>query len=167
MIIKFTNRLKGGILVHPNLIKKGSLLIAGVTGDGNQTGEIWQKFMELNQKIGLKNKLSDNGYEIRIYNDVCCECHVGLAVSDSDVDESFSIVKLPASEYASFDVYVSRGYDSENSAMNEWLETNEEGYSQKMYDGKPYCIEYYDERFQGNEADSIVEIWVPIEKKNS
>jgi predicted transcriptional regulator YdeE len=49
--------------------------------------------------------------------------------------------------------------------MNEWLKSNQEGYSERLIDGKHYCVEYYDERFKGNEAGSIVEIWVPIEKK--
>lgn len=164
LIIKFTNRLKGGIFVHPNLIKKGPLLIAGVTGDGSKTGELWQNFMDINEKIGLKNKLSDNGFEIRIYSENECKCYVGCAVSDSNVDNSYTLLKLPASEYASFDVYVAKGYESENSAMNEWLDANKERYTQKLYDGKPYAIEFYDERFNGNEKDSIVEIWVPIEK---
>lgn len=151
--------------MHPNLIKKNRLLIAGVTGDGNKTGEVWQKFIALHTKIGLKNKLSDNGYEIRIYTNNECSCHVGFSVANNDVDGSFTILELPASEYASFDVYVSQGYDSENTAMDEWLETNNRGYIQRLYDGKPYAVEYYDERFHGDEADSIVEIWVPVKKQ--
>ncbi len=166
MIIRFTNRLKGGILVHPTIIKRNKLIIAGVSGDGNKTGEVWQKFMTLNKMIGFKNKLADNGYEIRLYTQDECECHVGFAVKNHDVDNSFTIMELPASGYASFNVYVTRGYDSENSAMNEWLKTNTDGYVQKLYDGKPYVVEYYDERFRGNQTDSIVEIWVPIEKNS-
>lgn len=165
MIIKFTNRLKGGILVSPNIIKKEPLLIAGVTGDGSKTGELWQHFIELDQKIGLNNKLSDNGYEVRIYAESECKCHVGVAVSDSKVNKPFTLLQLPASEYASFDVYVVKGYESENSAMDEWLESNKERYVQKLYDGMPYAVEFYDERFHGNNEDSIVEIWIPLEKK--
>lgn len=167
IIIKFTNRLKGGILVYPNIIKKQSLLIAGITGDGSKTGELWQCFMEANKKIGLNNKLSDNGYEIRIYTESECKCHVGVSVSDSNVNSAFTLFQLPASEYASFDVYVAKGYESENSAMDEWLEVNKERYVQKLYDGKPYAVEFYDERFNGNNTDSIVEIWIPIEKNKS
>ena len=71
---------------------------------------------------------------------------------------------LPPSEYASFDVYVVNGYDSENNAMDEWLKTNQMGYTEKLLDGINYCVEYYDERFNGNETGSIVEIWYPITK---
>ncbi|HLV10787.1 MAG TPA: AraC family transcriptional regulator [Halanaerobiales bacterium] len=163
IIKRFTNKLKGGILVHPKLIKKGELLIAGVTGDGSKTHELWEQFEELNKKIGCRNKLSDNGYEIRIYNDDECKCHVGFSVSDSKVDSAFTLLKLPASSYALFEVYVARGYDSENDAMDDWLEANKESYKQRKIDGKPYVVEYYDERFDGDSEDSIVEIWVPIE----
>lgn len=165
MIIKFTNRLKGGIFVYPNIIKKESMLIAGVTGDGSETEELWKRFMEINEKIGLNNKLSDNGFEIRIHTENGCKCHVGLPVSDDNVNSSFALLQLPASEYASFDVYVAKGYESENSAMDEWLDVNKKSYVQKLYDGNPYAVEFYDERFHGNNTDSIVEIWIPIEKK--
>jgi len=84
-------------------------------------------------------------------------------VSDKQVNPAYRVVELPASEYASFDVYVARGYDSENSAMNEWLANNDQKYRERLLDGKHYCVEFYDERFHGEEEDSIVEIWVPIE----
>lgn len=160
----FTKKLKGGILVHPKIIKKEGLLIAGITGDGSKTRELWERFCELYDKIGFRNKLSDNSYEIRIYNGNRCTCHVGVAVSDSEVNSAFTILKLPSSTYAAFEVYVARGYDSENNAMDEWLEANKEKYKQRLIDGSPYVVEYYDERFKGNSEDSIVEIWIPIEK---
>lgn len=164
MIIKFTNRLRGGIFLNPKIIKRNKLIIAGVSGDGSRTGEVWQAFEKLNNDIGLPQKLSDNGYEIRIHGEGGGIVHVGFAVSNEDVNPEFTIMTLPASQYASFDVYVAKGYESENNAMNEWLETNEAGWRQRFLDGKSYVAEYYDERFNGNETDSIVEIWVPIEK---
>jgi len=93
-----------------------------------------------------------------------CTVHVGYAITGSPVEEPYCIYKLPASEYASFDVYVANGYESENTAMDEWLATNQQGYSERLLDNAHYCVEYYDERFNGNEAGSIVEIWVPIKK---
>jgi len=48
--------------------------------------------------------------------------------------------------------------------MTEWLETNQQGYRERRLGSAHYCVEYYDERFNGSEAGSIVEIWVPIEK---
>lgn len=150
--------------MHPKMMKKGELLIAGITGDGSKTYELWERFCKLYEEIGINNKLSDNSYEIRIYDGNKCMCHVGVCVYDNEVDSAFTLLKLPASTYASFEVYVARGYDSENDAMNEWLEANKEKYKQRRIDGNPYVVEFYDERFNGNSEDSIVEIWIPIEK---
>ena len=85
----------------------------------------------------------------------------GLGVAAFEGD---SMLGFLCSVYASFDVYVANGYESENNAMNEWLETNKQGYSERLLGNTHYCVEYYDERFKGNEADSIVEIWIPIIK---
>jgi len=164
MIMKFTNRLKGGIFLNPKIIKKGKLIIAGVSGDGNKTGEVWEKFMALAAEKPVANKISDNGYEIRLYIGDTSTVHVGYAVPDNSVIEPYEIYELPASEYASFDVYVANGYDSENSAMDEWLASNGQGYVERQLGDTHYCVEYYDERFNGEEAGSIVEIWVPIKK---
>ena len=165
MIMKFTNRLKGGIYVNPKIIKRDRLIIAGVSGDGDKTGAVWEAFERLSNEKPLANKLSDNGYEIRLYDGSSSTVHVGNAVTDSSSDEAYLLQSLPASEYASFDVYVANGYESENNAMNEWLETNKQGYSERLLGNAHYCVEYYDERFKGNEADSIVEIWIPIIKQ--
>jgi AraC-like DNA-binding protein/predicted transcriptional regulator YdeE len=164
MIMKFTNRLKGGIYVNPKIIKRDRLIIAGVSGDGDKTGAVWEAFERLINEKPLANKLSDNGYEIRLYDGSSSTVHVGNAVTDSSSDEAYLLQSLPASEYASFDVYVVNGYESEYNAMNEWLEMNTQGYSERLLGNAHYCVEYYDELFKGNEADSIVEIWIPIIK---
>lgn len=165
LIIKFRNRLQGGIILNPNIIKQKSLYIAGFSRDGNETWEAWNAFETLCREKPLENKLSDNGYEIRTYyKDGTTTVHVGRAVSTDTVPHPYSVIKLLASTYASFDVYVENGYESENNAINEWLKTNKEGYSEKLHDNNHYCVEFYDERFSGNEAGSIVEIWIPVEK---
>lgn len=165
LIMKFTNRLRGGIFLDPNIIKREAMTIAGVNGDGNQTGDVWNAFEKLSNEKPLKNALSQNGYEIRIQDGDNCTVYVGNVVSSKDVDSEYSILEIPSSKYASFDIYVANGYGSENNAMNEWLTANSENYSERLLNGNShYCIEYYDERFNGNETNSIVEIWIPIEK---
>ena len=164
MIMKFTNRLRGGVYLNPKIIKRGALTIAGVAGEGDKTGEVWERFMQLSGEREPANKLSDNGYEIRLYDGEVSAIHVGYAVSGKDAVEGYALYTLPASEYASFDVYVANGYDSENNAMGEWLMTNGQGYSERTLGEAHYCVEYYDERFRGDEAGSIVEIWVPVKK---
>lgn len=165
MIMKFTNRLRGGIYLNPKTIKQDMLKIAGVSGDGDKTWEVWNAFEKLNSEKPLTNMISNNGYEIRLCERDTCTVHVGYAVLDDQIDAPYTLFTLPASKYASFDVYVANGYDSENSAMNEWLKTNPEGYSERLLGDAHYCVEYYDERFSGNGTGSIVEIWAPIEKK--
>lgn len=166
MIIRFTNRMKGGMIVKPNIIKKGKLRVAGVTGDGSETAEVWMDFERRAAEFGIPEKLSENGYEIRFAGDGSWPVHVGYLVPEgARVDGAFTVMELPASTYASFDVYVSKGYTSENDAMREWLDTNGEGYVERLLDGGEYVVEYYDERFHGEEEGSIVEIWLPIKKE--
>ena len=165
MIMKFTNRLKGGIYVNPKIINRGEIIVACTAGDGNKTYEVWQAFEKLSKDKPPCNKVSDNGYEIRIYDGEKCTVYTGLSVTDEEVDPEYTIFKIPASKYASFDVYPANGYESENIAMDNWLSTNNEGYTERLLDSRHYCVEFYDERFKGEEAGSIVEIWVPVEKK--
>jgi len=150
--------------MKPKIIKKEEINIAGVCGDGNKTAELWEEFSRKDENIGVKNKESNYGYEVRIYSDKHCECHVGASVSDVKGNEKFDLLTLPPNEYAVFEVFVTEGYDSQNEAMDEWLQNNPQGYVQAKYDGDPYVVEYYDERFNEDEPDSIVEIWVPITK---
>jgi len=144
MIRKFTNRLKGGIYVHPRIIRKDKLIIAGVSGDGNRTGEVWQEYMKLSREKPLPGKCSEHGYEVRRYENGACTVHVGVAVPEGAVDPAYAVWRLPASKYAAFDVYVLNGYDSENSAMDEWLATNAEGYRERLMGEAHYCVEFYD-----------------------
>ena len=150
--------------MNPKLIKRRALRVAGISGDGDATAEVWQAFEKLNKQRPLRNELSGDGYEIRLYENDKSTVHVGHAVEDERVDSAYTVVTLPASEYASFEVYVANGYDSENSAMMEWLATNEQGYAERLLGDAHYCVEFYDSRFTGNEAGSIVEIWVPVAK---
>lgn len=72
--------------MHPKMMRQDELLIAGLTGDGRVTSELWERFGKLYDEIGIRNKLSENSYEIRIYDGNECTCHVGVSVSDNNVD---------------------------------------------------------------------------------
>lgn len=164
LIMKFTNRLKGGIYLNPNIIERKELLVAGVSGDGFQTQEVWDRFEKLCAEKPPEGRISESGHEVRLYDNGESTVHVGHLVSGDAVDPAYTVLRLPASQYASFEVYVAKGYDSESSAMGEWLSTNKEGYTERLLGEAHYCVEYYDERFNGSESGSIVEIWVPIEQ---
>ena len=151
--------------MSPQLISHTELIIAGVSGDGRETAAVWEKFDKMIAEMPILGKTSDNGYEVRIYEGNSCIVHVGFAVSDEKVDPAYQILKIPASQYASFDVYPAKGYDSGNVAMDKWLAENSREYSERLLGEKHYCVEFYGEKFKCNEPDSIVEIWIPIEKK--
>jgi len=149
--------------MEPKIMSKGELLIAGVSGDASETGQLWQRFSELDKKVGLKNCLSRHGYEVRLhYQDGQAKVHVGVCVADSNVDGAFTVLRLPASTYAVWEVYVARGYDSANADMDRWLEANRARYGERKLDGAHYAVEHYDERFKGDSEDSVVEIWIPL-----
>lgn len=150
--------------MNPNIIKKGKMILAGVSGAGDETAEIWKRFMELYREAPPTDRISDDSYEVRVFDSATGKEHVfvGCEVnSDCGEYESFQI---PSSEYASFEVYVEMGYESENKAMDEWLASNEKGYVRNLLEEKPYCIEHYDARFDGDNEESIVEIWLPVKK---
>ncbi len=164
LVDAFRSKLKGGVLTEPRIIERPQMYIAGVGGDGSKTAAVWQSFIMLNDRKKLTNALSQDSYEIRVCENCGQRCHVGFSLNAPMADEEYTVVSLPATLYASFDVYVAEGYDSQNNAMDEWLNSNKNIYAQRLLDGKYYIVEYYDERFHGNETDSIVEIWIPIEE---
>ncbi len=50
--------------------------------------------------------------------------------------------------------------------MSEWLISNEKRYERNLFERKFYCMEHYDSRFNGDNDEFIVEIWLPVKKKN-
>lgn len=164
LVKQFTNRLKGGTLMNPNMIKKEKIILAGVSGFGNETAQIWKRFMKLYKEVPLTGKISDDSYEVRIYDSATEKESVFVGCEITSGCDGYEIFQIPSSEYASFDVYVEEGYESENDAMEEWLVSNEKGYVRNLLEGKPYCIEHYDARFDAGNGESIVEIWLPIKK---
>ena len=154
------------VLIEPKIIRKGEIILAGVIGNGSQTGEIWDEYMRLESQNPISNKKENCGYELRMYNeDNECECLVGVRITSEIENSPYHCIRLPDVLYAVFEIYPAKGYESQNEAMDKWLSANQNKYEEFTLDKKHYAIEYYDERFKGNEdADSIVEIWIPILK---
>lgn len=167
LVKRFTNRLKGGILMNPKMIKKKEMILAGVSGGGHETAETWKRFMTLDAERPLTDTASIGAYEVRMADSATGgeRVFVGCEVKDAQsADEAYETFKLPPSAYASFDVYVQDGYESENDAMSEWLLSNEKKWARNLLEGKPYCVEHYDARFNGENDESIVEIWLPVQE---
>jgi predicted transcriptional regulator YdeE len=139
------------------------LLIAGVTGKGNETARLWESYTSLSKSAPIPNKAGTSRYEIRLYSeDKGPEVTLGQRVKAGPVRPEYQTVTLPESRYAVFEVHPANGYDSENVAMDEWLKTNGK-YRQVGLDDKLFAILVYDDRYKG-EADlaSVVECWVPV-----
>lgn len=149
------------VLIEPKIIRKGEIILAGVQGLGSNTGALWHDYEALEEERPLYNKVDDSGYELRIEK----ECLVGSSVKHMKEDETYVYKRLPDVLYAVFEIYPFKGYESQNAAIDKWLMDNKRFYNQFKLEEGHYAIEYYDERFKGNEnPDSIVEIWIPVIK---
>ena len=168
LIKKERDKLKPELL-EPKIIKKRGILVAGVCGNGNETAKLWQKYEQLERNNPIKNKVDDWGYEVRLYDETNkCECYVGVCVDKSVTQSCYSSIILPDNIlYAVFDIYPIEGYESQNKFMDDWLEKNKDKYEQYKIDDRYFVVEYYGERFKGNDdIESVVEIWIPIIKKH-
>ena len=148
--------------MQPKIIKKDTLHITGLTGDGNKTGELWNDF-DTQYKSAPFLKSDNCGYEIRFHDGK--DIHVGFSETSPDKATSFTTITLSAAEYAVFDVYVAKGYDSGNDEVDRWLADNSTQFKQLQLNGKHFIIECYNEKFKGGDKqDSIVEMWIPLSR---
>ena len=147
--------------MEPTIIKKDALVIRGLTGDGADTAGLWGRFERAYDSQPFA-QADTSGYEIRVYGKGGCDCHVGVAVAGGEAREPFCDFALPKTYYASFDIIVANGYDSENARMNAWLASNPDGWVQSEEpDGGSIAVECYNSRFK---SEGIVEIWIPVHK---
>ena len=155
--------------MEPKIVQMEKLCVVGLTGNGAETGKVWEDFERLYDEKPF-TKADENGYEIRFFNGEekvisGMDIHVGFLSMSIDAIDGFSTIVLPATEYAVFDVFVLKGYDSENENMDKWLLKNSDKYTHLQMDGKYFVVECFNERFKdGNQPDSIIEIWIPLKK---
>ena len=150
--------------MEPKIMSKKAFLVAGVTGSGDETGKAWDALRKIQKLYPLKNQVGEAGYEIRMYPaERPGEVHVGVAVKDARVPAEYKVVSLPASTYAEFVIYPSKGYESSNTEMNKWLSDNAGIYKEALINGKHFAIEVYDKRYKGDkDPTSVVGCLVPI-----
>ncbi len=140
------------------------LLIAGVKGKGSETAKLWQSHLSLSKSAPIPNRAGKFGYEVRFYTENKePEVHVGQRVKAGPVRPEYQTVTLPESLYAVFEIQPARGWQSGNSAMDEWLKTNGK-YRQVGMDDRLFAVLVYDdERYKGEtDPASVVECWVPV-----
>jgi len=150
--------------MEPKKIEKGVLIIVGVTGSGDETGKAWEAFMKLDKLNPLKNKVGEEGYEIRMYHgEGPGEVQVGVQVKDARVPPEYKVISLPASQYAEFEIYPAKGWESSNAEINNWLSENTGFYQQSRLGDKTYAVEVYDKRYKGDkDPTSVLGILIPI-----
>jgi predicted transcriptional regulator YdeE len=150
--------------MNPKIIKKDAFLIAGVTGSGDETGKAWEAFRKLDKINPLKNKVGEEGYEIRMYpGEGPGEVNVGVMVKDARVPAEYRVISLPASQYAEFEIFPSKGYESSNAEMNNWLSEKASVFKEALINSRHFVIEVYDKRYNGDkDPNSVVGILVPI-----
>lgn len=153
------------VLLEPKIIKKEGIIVSGVCGDGSKTAKLWQEYEELERKDPLMNKNENSGYEVRLYDgNGKCECYVGVCTDKEVYQSGYCSITLPDDIlYAVFEIYPIEGYESQNKFIDNWLEKNKNIYEQYKMNDKYFAVEYYGEKFKGNnDPESIVEIWIPI-----
>ena len=151
--------------MEPNLFEKDAMIIAGVSGSGDETGKVWQDYMKLEKLNPLNNTVEAVGYEVRMFPGGVGpgQVHVGMNVTDTHVPLEYKCLVLPASLYAEFLICPAKGYESSNEKMDTWLSDNADRYIQRYLNGNSYGIEVYDERFKGNsDPESIVGMLIPV-----
>jgi predicted transcriptional regulator YdeE len=147
----------------PKMIIKGETAIYGLRGDGANTGTLWAKFEKRFSKKPF-DKIGEEAYEIRTFKGAKpgADVLVGYEWDNAYAATGWNFAVLPAGEYAVFDVLVTNGYDSENAAMEQWLDDNKERYIGR---GDFVVERYVPEKFKGGDkADSIVEMWLPVSR---
>lgn len=152
--------------MKPKIYSREAFLVAGVTGSGDETAKVWEAFMKIQKMHPLKNQVGEEGYEVRLYPaEGPGKVHVGMQVKDANVPAEYKIFSLPASLYAEFEIYPSKGYESSNTEMNQWLMDNANVYKEALLNGLHYAIEVYDKRYKGDkDPTSVVGILAPIVK---
>jgi predicted transcriptional regulator YdeE len=150
--------------MEPKIYSREALLIAGVSGSGDETARAWEAFMKLTKLSPLTNQAGEEGYEIRLYAaDGQCRVHVGLPVKDQSIPSEYQIMSLPGSLYAEFEIRPSRGYTSSNATIDRWLADNTARYKERLLADKHLAVEVYDKRYKGEEdPESVVGILIPV-----
>jgi predicted transcriptional regulator YdeE len=150
--------------MEPKMVRKEALIIAGIGGNGNETVKVWETLMKIQRLHPLTNQASEEAFEVRMHPPNGPEkIHIGMLVKDEKVPSVYKTLTIPAADYAEFEIYPAKGYDSTNAAINQWLAENVSEYQEAQLDGQRYVIEIYDNRYKGDKnPDSVVGILVPL-----
>jgi AraC family transcriptional regulator len=156
-------------MLHPRIIELQPKTLTGkqvrMSLVNNQTGLLWQSFMQQRKQLAVVNNLL---YSLQVYgadyftsfNPANEFTKWALAeVSDTaDLPKGFERFHLPGGLYAVFD---HKGSSTEifQRIFSEWLPQSDYG-----LDDRPH-FELLGEKYRNNSDDSEEEIWIPVRKK--
>lgn len=155
--------------MQPKIIIKGEMAIHGFRGDSTETGALWEKFEKRYAKKPFE-KVGENFFEIRTSkgkkpahpgSDVL----VGYERTLKSNDGGYHCMVLPAGEYAVSNDCADDGCDSDNTAMQRWLDENGTYIRREIYDNN-FIIKCYNiKKSNDNGKPGSLEIWIPVYNK--
>ncbi len=168
-MIKTTSR--GKYMQSPKIITKDTFRVLGVlcrsTMNDNTIPALWDKFHQICGDIpgviqpGAALGICYADEDVEMTPDTPFNYLAGMEVSmDTPVPAGMVDKVVPAAEYAVFEHIGSLDtlHDTYSSIYGEWLPaSNYERFGDIDF-------ELYDERFRYGEAESVMEIWVPVKK---
>lgn len=165
---------KETVKIEPEYVELGEMTVVGLSSlvsmNCNLIHQLWERFMPREKEIkniaipDVALEVSFDTKEINIEGtekkDYEFFVVVGLAVKTiDDIPEGMTYKKVPAHKYAKFTHKgpISNIMETYNHIYNEWLPN-----SGHEYDWQACEVEWYDNRFKIDEADSEFDIYIPI-----
>ncbi len=169
--LKLIHKTKGAKMLSPRIVKKAAFKAVGIscmsTMQNNVIPQLWGEFSKVcanipnsaNPGTALGICSSPEGTEINEntpFKYLAC-----MEVSSfDDIPEGMESRELPEAEYAVFE------HHGALDTLDKTYEAIYQGWFSKgeYKQGGNYDFELYDHRFKFGESDSILEIWVPVQK---
>jgi len=172
----FQLSLIGGIKMDCNIIKRSEMLFEGcfIKCEGGNDWGLWE---EMDSKEASDPKYAHhhlvNGhqaYEIRFYTKNGEYAFIGLEVTHEEADVAWEYLKIPAAEYAVFDINQKIDTRPQFEGVNDWLDEHKDILKQMEWDAggridsSVFVICLYDH--SGKYAEKqVMEFLIPIVKK--
>jgi len=165
----FKHYRKGVIMLSPRMEHKEEFTVVGLAGqftmENNSIPQLWDDF---NQKMHqIPNARCEACYGVCFYDkdyekDGSFTYMAGMAVTQVLLPQGMISRTIPANEYAVFEHHgaldtLGQTYDQ---IYREWLPGSDYEFANQD------DFEVYDERFEFGKPESVMEIWIPVKKKN-
>ncbi|MDR1628792.1 MAG: AraC family transcriptional regulator [Oscillospiraceae bacterium] len=174
MIADYFWRVEGGITMKPTFVYRNSFKIVGIevfTGDGGDVikkawKEMLDRYTQVSEVVMPERLYGYEDYARNLDNPRVFHYTAGIEVSDfCNIPKGMVQISVPESEYAVFTV---KGNNSNGEIgktfryiYDIWFPHSEYEYPDGMF----FDFEYYDERWNSEDAtNSEVDIYIPVKK---